>query len=117
MKTFVCILMAALMSNIPHVAFGEVADKMIPTMVVVNEMSRAESEQNILEVVSRDEISLELEKLRLSKDEVTKRIAALSDSEIRDLSKQIDEARYGGITGILVTVVLVLLIIYLAKRI
>ena len=44
-------------------------------------------------------------------------MASLSDAEISDLASQMQQAQYGGITSILVVVVLVLLIIYLAKRI
>ena len=119
MKSFICIVMAVLLTN-AHIAFAETAaNEMIPTMNIVEEMSRAESVKNITELISRDEIKVELEKVGLSKDEVTKRLASLSDSEIRDLTKQLDQARYGGeaVTGILVVVVLVLLVIFLAKRV
>ena len=111
--------MAVLLTNI-QVAVAETATpKMIPTMNLVEEMSRSESVKTITELISRDEVQIELEKAGLSKDEVTKRLASLSDSEIRDLTKQLDQARYGGdaVGGVLVLVVLILLIIFLAKRI
>lgn len=118
MKSFICIVMAVLLTNV-HVAAAETTQgQMIPTVNIVEEMSRAESVKNINEIISRDDVQAELAKVGLSKDEVTKRLATLSDSEIRDLTQQLDQARYGGsVGGILIVVVLVLLIIFLAKRI
>ncbi len=119
MKSFICIVMAVLLTNV-HIAVAETAaSEMIPTVNVVEEMSRAESVRNITEIISRDDVQAELQKAGLSKDEITQRLATLSDSEIRELTKQMDQARYGGeaVTGILVVVVLVLLIIFLAKRV
>lgn len=111
--------MAVFLTNAPHIALAETAGEMIPTAVVVEEMSRAESVANITELLSREDAQAQLEKFGVTKEEVTKRLASLSDAEIRDLTKQIDQAKFGGeaITGILVVVVLVLLIIFLAKRV
>lgn len=119
MKSIICIIMAVLLTNV-HVAFAETtASKMIPTVNIVEEMSRAEGVRNITEIISRDDVQAELHKIGLTKDEIKKRLATLSDSEIRELTKQMDQARYGGdaITGILVLVILVLLVIFLAKRV
>lgn len=111
--------MAVLLTNVQVAMAEATAPKMIPTMNIVEEMSRTESVKNITELISRDDIQVELEKVGLSKDEVTKRLASLSDSEIRDLTKQLDQARYGGdaVVGILVIVILVLLVIFLARRV
>ena len=123
MKALICIVMAVFMSNLPHVAFAESAgpqaNQMIPTSVVVDQLSRAESVANITELLSREEAQEQLQKFGLSREEVSNRLASLSDSEIRDLTKQIDQAKFGGdaIVGVLVIVVLVLLIIFLAKRV
>lgn len=119
MKAFICIVMAVLLSNVQIAMAEATAPQMIPTMNFVEEMSRAESLKNITELISRDDVQVELEKVGLSKDEVTKRLASLSDSEIRELTKQLDQARFGGdaVVGILVIVVLVLLVIFLAKRV
>lgn len=118
MKSFICIVMAVLLSNVQVALAESTVPKMIPTMNLVEEMSRSESVKNITELISRDEVRAELEKVGLSTSEVTKRLASLSDSEIRDLTRQLDQARYGGdVGGILIVIVLVLLIIFLAKRI
>jgi len=112
-------MMAALISNIPHVVLAETgAPMMIPTALVVDEMSRAETQTKIETLLGRTEIHVKLAELGLSQDEISKRLSTLSDSEVRQMATQLEEARYGGeITSILVIVVLVLLIIYLAKRI
>lgn len=120
MRAVICFVMAVLLSNVQvAMAADASAPQMISTMSIVEEMSRSERVKNITELISRDDIQVELEKVGLSKDEVTRRLASLSDSEIRDLTKQLDQARYGGdgVGGILIIVVLVLLIIFLAKRV
>ena len=119
MRSLICILMAVLLTGAPNVAFAEAAGEMIPTMDVVDEMTRAEGESRINDLLSREEVQAELEKFGVSKDEISKRLATLSDSEIRQLTQQIDDARFGGepLSGILIVVVLVLLIIFLAQRI
>ncbi len=118
MKAFICIVMAVLLTNAPHIVLAETAGEMISTSTVVEEMSRAESVANITELLSREEAQAQLERFGVTKDEVTKRLASLSDVEIRDLTKQIDQAKFGGdVGGILIVVVLVLLIIFLVKRV
>ena len=119
MRSFICVFMAFMMSNIPHLAAAETANSMIPTAVVVGEMSRAQTQSKIEKILAEKEIQSRLSKLGVSQEEIAKRLATLSDAELQQLSKQIDQARYAGdpITGLLVIVVLVLLIIFLAKRI
>ena len=110
--------MALLLSNVPYIAVAEAAEGMIPTAAVVEQMSRTESEAKIIELISRQDVQIQMEKFGLSKSEITQRLGSLSDSEIRQLTKQIDQAKFGGdaVVGILVIVVLVLLVIFLAKR-
>ena len=120
MKVFICMLLAVLLSHIPHVAMAEVAtSEMISTATVVEEMSRAQTQENIEKILSGSELKGKLTKLGLPQEEISKRLATLSDSELRQMASQIDQARFGGdsVGGILVIVVLVLLIIYLIKRI
>ncbi|MBX3021914.1 MAG: PA2779 family protein [Bdellovibrionales bacterium] len=114
----VAIFMAFIMTNIPYLAWAETAKEMIPTAAVVEELSRAEAQAKVQEILSRTEVRSELLKRGVSVEEVNSRMASLSDSELRQLAGQMDAAMYGGdVVGILVVVLLVLLIIYLAKRI
>lgn len=119
MNKTIAIVMATLLTNVPHLAFAEAADKMIPTAVVVAEISRAQAQQEIEQILSKTEIRGELAKRGLSQEEISKRLATLTDAELRQLAKQMDQAQYAGdaVISLLVIVVLVLLIIYLAKRI
>lgn len=117
-RTLVAVGMAALMTNIPHLAFAEAAKEMIPTSVVVEEMSRAQAQARVQEILNKSEIRSELIKRGVAPAEVNERLASLSDAELKQLATQMDQAMYGGdVVGILLVVVLVLLIIYLAKRI
>jgi predicted flavoprotein YhiN len=119
MRTLICFTMAFMMSSIPHLAAAEVADHMISTAEVVGEMGRAQTQAKIEEMLSQEEIRTRLAKAGVSQEEISKRLATLSDQELRQLSDQIEQAKYAGdgLIGILVIVVLVLLVIYLAKRI
>jgi hypothetical protein len=124
MRSSLSVLLAILMSQLPYVAAAEMLPErapveMIPTATIVEQMSRAEARQRVERVLGDQEIRTKLAELGMSPDEMSVRLATLSDTELRQLASQIDQARYGGdsITGILVLVVLVLLIIYLAKRI
>lgn len=120
---FFCIgLMSVMMSNLPSVAFAETAltspalgSGMIATNVVVENMTRAEAQKNIEGFLGRSDLRQKLIDRGISPDEVSKRLASLSDNEMRQLSGQMDQARYGG--GILVAILVIVLIIFLIKRI
>lgn len=110
--------MAFFMTNIPHIAAAEAGHQMMPTSVYVQEVSRAQAEAKVQSYLSREDIKKEFVKRGVSPQEVEKRIASLSDQELKRLAGQMDQAMYGGdVGGILIVVVLVLLIIFLAKRI
>lgn len=114
----IAVAMAMTMSNVPQLALAETAQGMISTMAVVEKLSRQQAENNILAQVNRAEVQQRLQDLGISKDEVSARMANLTDEELRDFSKQMDKAQYGsGVVGILLIVALVLLIIYLARRV
>jgi len=117
-KSLLAIFMALLISNIPQLASAAAAQEMVSTNALVEELTRAQAQDKIRVQLERDDVRSELVKLGVSPDEISKRVASLSDSEMRQLAQQLDQAQFGGdVTGILVVVVLVLLIIYLAKRI
>ncbi len=112
LSLFVSVTMSLLLSNIPSVAFAE---GMISTSVVVAELNRVEEQKNVENFLQRNDVREELIKRGVAPDEVSSRLASLSTLELRQLSAQLDQARAGG--DILVTVLLVVLIIYLIKRI
>lgn len=91
---------------------------MITTTEAVQEMTRAQGEQTVANFLGRDDVKKELIKLGVDPIEATSRLAVLSDSEVKKLSMDIKEAQAGGaIVGILVVVLVILGIIYLAKRV
>ena len=119
-KLFWAVLMAIMMSNVPHIALAEgiVKQEMIPTMAVVDALSREQTQSKVEEFLSREDVRSELIKRGVTPGEVTERLASLSDYELRQLAGQMQQATYGGdIGGILILVVLVLLIIFLPTRI
>lgn len=113
------LFMAFLMSNIPNVVMAEMAlapsHQMISTSAVLAELTRAEAETEVRGYLERSEVQSELLKQGLSPDEITTRLASLSEQEMRQLSSQVKEARAGG--DILIAILVVVLIIYLIKRI
>ncbi len=116
LRTFCALSMVALLSNIPHVAIAEAAKgQMISTAVVVEELTRAEAQANVDTFLNRDDVRQQLVAKGLSENEVKLRIASLSETELKQLSKQMDEARAGG--DILIAILVVVLIIFLIKRI
>ncbi|MGZ5280017.1 MAG: PA2779 family protein [Pseudobdellovibrionaceae bacterium] len=115
-KTFrnLCALtMALLLTHLPNVAFAE--SKMISTSEVAERLSRGEAEAKVEGYLQRQEIRQGLLDRGISPDEVSHRLASLSDTELSQMATEMDRAQYGG--NILLTVLLVVLIIYLVKRI
>lgn len=91
---------------------------MISTADVVKDLTRAESHQRVADFVARKDVQERLTQLGITPEEAHQRLASLSESEVQKMSQDIENATVGGnITGILVLVLLVLLIIYFAKRI
>lgn len=113
----VCFALSLLISNVPSVVMAEteVSSQLIPTHQVVHNLSRTETIDAVNEYLERQDVQEELIKRGLNPDEISERLASLSEQEMKQLSSQVAEARAGG--NILVTIVLVLLIIFLIKRI
>lgn len=117
-KVFVSILLSLMISYLPHVAAAEVAGEMISTSEFVDELTREQSQNKIRALASQEQVQKELKRMGITTVELNERMAKLSNAELNDLAKQMEQAQYaGGVIGILLIVVLVLLIIYLAKRI
>ena len=114
------IFLSFLMSSIPHIAWAEMAEQpqMIATEVVVEQMNHEQAQQRVREFLSREDVQREFVKKGVDPKEAEMRLASLSDQEMKQLAQQMDQAKAGGdVVGILVVVLLVLLIIYFAKRV
>ncbi len=111
-----CVLSLSL-SNLPQVVFAESvqANKMISTTEVLAQFDRKAAQEKVADYIHQQNVEKRLIEQGVSADEAKQRIASLSDAELQNLSHQIDKAQYGG--DILVTVLLIVLIIYLVKRI
>jgi len=110
----VCALtMALLLTNLPQFAFAE--SHMISTSQVADELSRAEAQQQIESYLEKPELRKALLERGISPDEVSYRMASLSDSELRQMASEMNHAQYGG--DILIAILVIVLIIYLIKRI
>lgn len=119
MKIFVrlmlCFMISTTMVELPVM---QAHAGMLSTTEALHEMNRTQGEADIQEFLKRDDVQRQLMKVGLSQEEAQKRVASLSDAEVKKLSTDIQKATAGGdIGGILVTVLLVVLIIYLIKRI
>lgn len=117
-RNIVIAVLTICLSHLPNVAFAEVAmdhaQQMVPTSVVVEEFNRQQTEEKVLNFLNKDEVQKKLVAQGLNADEAKLRVASLSNQELQSLSKQIDQAQYGG--DILVAILLVVLIIFLIKR-
>src|SRR5688572_14113875 len=102
LKVGLVLVLAGLMSHLPHVAVAE----MVGTDVLVQELSGAANRQELSSLLGRNDVREQLIQRGVSPAEVETRIAALSDTEVQNLHSQIQEARAGG--DILITVLLVL---------
>lgn len=111
-RTLVALAMSVFISNVPSTVL---ADGMISTSTVVADLTRAEAQNNVESLLQRDDVREELQKRGLEPSEISARLASLSAEEMRQLSGQLNEARAGG--DILVTILVVVLIIFLIKRI
>lgn len=111
--------MAFVMSNVPNVLMADTVSgpqaEMISASKVLGEITRTQAERNVRDYLEKSEVKNELLKNGISSDEAIARLSILSEQEIRQLSGQVNEARAGG--DILLAVLLVVLIIYFAKRI
>lgn len=119
MKIFVRLMLCFMISSsMVELPIMQAHAGMITTTEALKEISRTQGEADIQDFLKRDDVQKQLVSFGLSQEEAQKRIASLSDAEVKKLSSDIQKATAGGdIGGILVTVLLVVLIIYLIKRI
>lgn len=91
---------------------------MISTSEAMAQMSRTQGEQALSEFLGRSDVMDQLIKLGVNPAEAKLRLAGLSDSEVQSLAQDINEASAGAdIGGVLVLVLVILLVIYFAKRV
>jgi hypothetical protein len=112
MRPLIAVFMAFMMSNVPHIAAAE--SKLAATTELVSELTRTQAEDQVESYLQMAEVRKGLEARGISPDEVSKRLASLSDFELKQLADQMDQARYGG--DILIAILVVVLIIFLIKR-
>jgi hypothetical protein len=120
MKTIVrfiiCLMISLTLVEIPMMKSAHA--EMISTHVVVDNMSRIQTQQKIIEFMGTSEVQNHLIKLGVSPEEASARVAHLSDNELRQIAGDIDHSVAGGeVGGILGIILIVLLIIFLARRI
>lgn len=116
-RIFLAFIISFTLSQAPLVVSRAEAG-MITTAEVVDNLGRQMHEQNVQSFLSRDDVKSQLTKMGISPDEAQRRVASLSDKELKKLSGEVDHAIAGGsVAGVLIIVVLVLLIIYLFKRV
>ena len=117
-RNVIIAVLSLCLSHLPNVAFAEAAmnqtTQMVPTSVVVEEFNRQQTEAKVLNFINKDDVQKKLVSQGLNADEAKSRVASLSNQELQNLSIQIDQAQYGG--DILVAILLVVLIIFLVKR-
>ncbi len=91
---------------------------LITTQEAFTEYSRGQGESTIHNFIARSEVKDKMIELGVDPFDAQKRIASLSDSDVKKLNDDIQKATIAGdIGGILIIVLVVILIIYFAKRI
>lgn len=115
-RSMLCLMISFSLVEIPMINSAHAG--MITTNAVVEVMTRTQTEQKVVEFMSRGDVKEQMIKLGVSPEEATVRVAHLSDNELRKIAGEIDQSVAGGdVGGILVLVLIVVLIIYLVKRI
>ncbi len=104
--------LSALMVHMP--AFAVAHQGMIPTAVVAERLDRAEAQKRVESYIRSAEVEKLLVERGVSPEEAASRLARLSEAELRALAGQVEQAQAGG--DILVTVLIVVLIIFLIRK-
>lgn len=111
-KVLLSLTLSALMAYMP--TFASANGGMIATTTVVENISREQAQEDVESYLAQVDVQNALMAQGVSAEEVKSRLASLSQQEMAQLSGQIQEARAG---GILVTILVVVLIIFLIQRI
>lgn len=92
------VLVTALLSLSVQAAPAKLA--MLPTLEIVENSTSAQERANLVTMMKSEKVKAELIKLGVNPDEALNRIAALSASEVKKLSQQIEHAKAGGDFGV-----------------
>lgn len=107
------------LSHLPNVVMAETIqanhNKMVSTTEVLQNFDRKLAQEKVVNYLNQQQVEQKLVAQGVSLAEAQARVNSLSDQELQNLSQQVDKAQYGG--DILVTILLIILIIYLVKRI
>ena len=88
---------------------------MISTSEMLENFDRQLAQEKVANYLSQKDVESKLVEQGITLAEAKARVMSLSDQELQNLSTQVDKAQYGG--DILVTILLIVLIIFLIKRI
>lgn len=115
---FTVAVLSLSLSHLPNVVLAETIQsqkKMISTSEVLENFDRNLAQEKVANFLSQKDVENKLVEQGVSLAEAKARVMSLSDQELQNLSTQVDKAQYGG--DILVTILLIVLIIFLIKRI
>lgn len=115
-RMILCLLISLTLVEAPIMNTAQAG--MISTNTLVENMTRTQTQKRVVDFIQRDDVKSQMMNLGVSSAEAAERVAQLSDRELRQIAGEIDNSMAGGdVGGILVVVLVVLLILYLAKRI
>lgn len=109
------LFIALMMSQSLQVAAVEKSVELRPTSDVLTELNVKNHRDRVEAFLQKDQVVQKLSELGISKEEAKLRMAQMDDQQIQQMSQQIAEARAGG--DILYVILVVVLIIFLVKRI
>jgi hypothetical protein len=110
-----CLLLSFSLVELPVM---QAQASMISTNEAMQVMNRGQNATNVANFLARSDVQQQLQHLGVNPQEASMRLSGLTDQEVAQLSQDIERASAGGdITGILVVVLIVVAIIFFAKRI
>lgn len=116
-RMLLCLMISFSLTEFPIIKAHAQAG-MISTGDAVTQMTRAQDEVKVTNFLSRTDVRDQMIKLGVNPEEAGFRVASLSDSELRKMASEIEHGTAGAsVAGILIVVLIVILIIYFAKRI
>lgn len=111
MKRTLAIFLSFLMAYMPTAVHAN--GEMIATTSVVAGLDEEQSKKKVENYLSRVDVQQALQAQGLSSKEISQRLASLSPTEMNQLAVQMEKAQAG---GLLVEILLIVLIIYIVKR-
>lgn len=115
-RMMICLLISFTLIETPMLNTAEAG--MIRTSSVVENMTRTQTQNKVIEFMERSDVKKQMVSLGVSSEEASARVANLSDGELRQISGEIDHSVAGGaLAGVLGIILVVVLIIYLVQRI